>query len=107
MKETAYIVVLITTETDEEAQQISALLLEKKLAACVNIVPGVKSLFRWENKVESAQESLLVVKSRQDRLPLIIDMVKTNHSAAVPEIIALPVIGGHRDYLDWIDESLG
>ena len=105
MEEPAYIVLLITTETDKEAQQISKALLEQKKAACVNIT-GVNSLFWWEGKIDSAQERLLIVKTKASLLPEIINLVKGVHSYTVPEIIALPIVGGNQDYLEWIDKSL-
>lgn len=75
-------------------------------AACVNIVPGVDSSFRWQGKLDSAQESLLIIKTRASLLPEIIEMVKSAHSYSVPEIIALPIIGGNQDYLNWIDDKV-
>lgn len=96
----------ITANTNDEAHRIAATLLEKKKAACVNIVPEVDSRFWWKGKLDSARECLLVVKSKTSLLPEIINLVKSIHSNTVPEIIALPVIGGSRDYLDWIDEEV-
>lgn len=104
--EPKYIVVFITTSTREEAQQIAGLLLEQRQAACVNIIAKVDSRFWWEGKLDSAQESLLVVKTKASLLPKIIELVKGAHSYTVPEIIALPVVGGNRDYLDWIDKEV-
>ena len=106
MEESAYIVLFITTGSTEEAQQISRVLLEQKKAACVNIVPKVDSRFWWEGKLDSAQESLLIVKSKASLLPEIIKLVKEAHSYEVPEIIALPIIGGNQDYLEWIEKSV-
>ena len=106
MEKATYIVLLITTTNDAEAQQISRLLLEQKKAACVNIISQVNSLFRWENKIDSAQESLLIVKTKASLLSEIIKLVKEAHSYDVPEIIALPVVGGNQDYLEWIDSSV-
>lgn len=103
---TEYIIVLITTASIEEGRKISQALLEKKQAACVNIVPGVSSSFWWEGKLDSAQESLLIVKTKATLLDGLIDSVKKLHSYSVPEIIALPIVGGNPDYLDWIEESL-
>ena len=103
--EDSYVVLLITTSTNGEAERISRLLLERKKAACVNIISGVDSLFRWNDKLDSAQESLLIVKSRASLIPEIIDLVKGVHSYDVPEIIALPIIGGNPDYLEWIDKN--
>ena len=101
-----YIVVFITTNTAGEAQRIATLLLEQRQAACVNIIPEVDSRFWWEGELDSARESLLVIKTRASRLPEIINLVKGVHSNTVPEIIALPIIGGNQDYLDWIDKEV-
>ena len=106
MEKPDYIVVFITTNTAGEAQRIATLLLEQRQAACVNIIPEVDSRFWWEGKLDSARESLLVIKTRASRLPEIINLVKGVHSNTVPEIIALPIIGGNQDYLDWIDKEL-
>ncbi len=101
-----YIVVFITTATEEEAQRISQTLLEQKKAACVNIVSGVDSRFWWQGKLDSARESLLIVKTKASLLTEVVSLVKSQHSYIVPEIIALPIIGGNQDYLDWIDNSV-
>ena len=101
------VVVLVTASTEEEAEKIAGLLLEKRKAACVNIVTGVKSRFWWQGKLDTAQETLLIVKSRASLVPQIIDIVKQNHSYSVPEIIALPIIAGSQDYLDWVDQETG
>ena len=106
MNESSKVVVLITTGTEEEAHHIAELLLNQRKAACVNIVPRVNSLFRWQDKLDSAQESLLIVKSRASLLPELIEMVKRAHSYEVPEIIALPIISGNEDYLKWIDSEV-
>ncbi len=106
MQKTDYIVLLITTATVEEAQQISELLLEQRKAACVNIVPKIDSRFWWKGKLESTHESLMVVKTKASLLPEIINLVKGQHSYTVPEIIALPIIGGNPDYLKWIDKEI-
>ncbi|MBI2329573.1 MAG: divalent-cation tolerance protein CutA [Chloroflexi bacterium] len=105
MEATSRVVVLITAATEEEARSLAELLLNQRKAACVNIVPRVDSLFWWQGKLDSAQESLLIAKTRASLLPDIIEMVKMAHSYDVPEIIALPVIGGHEDYLRWIDSE--
>ncbi|MFC1942142.1 divalent-cation tolerance protein CutA [Chloroflexota bacterium] len=102
MEQPEYVVIFITANSTGEAQQIAGLLLEKRKAACVNIIPEVDSRFWWEGKFESAQESLLVIKTRSSLLPEIINLVKGIHSNTVPEIVALPIIGGNQDYLDWI-----
>ena len=106
MEEPAYIALFITADSAGEARHIAEGLLEQKKAACVNIIPGVESVFRWEGKVDSARENLLVVKTRASLLDEVIKLVKKAHSYDVPEIIALPIIGGNKDYLDWIGKSV-
>ena len=100
-----YVVLFITTADDEEAQLISRVLLEQKKAACVSIVPKVSSLFWWQGNIEQAKESLLVVKTRAELLDEIAKLVKEIHSNDVPEIIALPIVGGSQDYLEWVGEE--
>jgi periplasmic divalent cation tolerance protein len=106
MQKRSYIIVLITTKDTEEAQKIAKILLKRRQAACVNIVPGVNSHYWWQDKLEVSQESLLIVKSKEPLLPDIIKSVKKTHSNEVPEIIALPIIGGSQEYLDWIDREV-
>jgi len=103
MKDTGKVVIFITTSSEEEARKVAEQLLTKRKAACVNIVPRVDSSFWWQGKLDSAQESLLIIKTRASLLQEVIDLVKAAHSYSVPEIIALPIIGGNRDYLRWID----
>jgi periplasmic divalent cation tolerance protein len=106
MEELAYVVLLITASNIEEANKIAEVLLNQRKAACVNIVPGVSSLFWWQDKLDSAQESLLIVKTKASLLPEVISLVKEVHSYDVPEIIALPIVGGNQDYLEWIDKEV-
>ena len=106
MKEASKVVVLITTAIEEEAHKIAELLLNQRKAACVNIVPKVDSLFRWQDNLNSAQESLLIVKARASLLPGIIEVIKRTHSYKVPEIIAMPIIGGNEGYLEWMDDEV-
>jgi periplasmic divalent cation tolerance protein len=106
MKPANYIVVFITSKDTEEAQKLAQTLLKRRQAACVNIVPEVASHFWWQNKLESSQESLLIVKTKESLLPEVIKSVKKNHSYSVPEIIAIPIVGGNREYLDWIDQEV-
>ena len=106
MEEFTYIVLFITTGSAEEAQQISGMLLEQRKAVCVNIVPRVNSLFWWKDKLDSAQESLLIVKTKASLLNEIIKLVREIHSYDIPEIIALPIVGGNQDYLEWIGKEV-
>ncbi len=106
MEEPRYIVILITSDSVEEADHIARVLLEKKKVACVNIVRGIDSYFWWEGKPDSARENLLIAKTKSSLLPEIVDVVRKVHSYDVPEVIALPIIGGNQDYLDWIEQSV-
>jgi periplasmic divalent cation tolerance protein len=106
MEESSYIVVLITVKDSEEAQKIANSLLKRRQAACVNIIPEVNSHFWWKDKLDSAKESLLIVKTKESLLPELVKSVKKIHSYSIPEIIALPIVGGSQDYLDWIDSEV-
>jgi periplasmic divalent cation tolerance protein len=106
MKETGKVVIFVTTSSEKEARKVAELLLGQRKAACINIVPRIDSSFWWQGKLDSAQESLLIIKTRASLLPEIIEMVKSVHSYEVPEIIALPIIGGSEDYLKWIDDEI-
>jgi periplasmic divalent cation tolerance protein len=97
--------VLITADSEQEAHKIAELLIKEKKAACVNIVPRVDSRFRWKGKIDSARESLLLVKTRASLLSGVISLVKETHSYEVPEIIALPIIAGSEEYLKWLDSA--
>jgi periplasmic divalent cation tolerance protein len=105
MKETGKIVIFVTTSSEPEAHKIADLLLSRRKAACVNIVPKVESSFWWQGKLDSAKESLLIIKTEASLLSEIVALVKTEHSYEVPEIIALPIIGGNVDYLKWIGDE--
>jgi len=108
MKDVIAVVLLVTVANDEEARTIGELLLNKRKIACVNMVPKINSLFWWNGKIESEEERLLIIKSKESLIPEIVELVKSIHSYDVPEIIALPIIGGNEDYLQWIfDEIAG
>ena len=98
-----FIVVLITAPGQEAAEKIAAELLGKKIAACVNIVPSIQSIYNWKGEAQNDREVLLLVKTRaslfQERL---VPAVKAVHPYEVPEIIALPVLMGSQSYLDWM-----
>ena len=101
-----HIVVLITASSRQEAETIGQALVQSRLAACVNISAGVSSLFWWQGAIERQEEALMLVKSRSDLLPSIIEIVKALHSYTVPEVVALSILAGSPDYLAWVDESL-
>jgi periplasmic divalent cation tolerance protein len=99
------IVVLITASSGDEAALIGKTLTDERLAACVNIIREVRSLFFWEGKTQDEREALLIVKSRLPLMEKLVAKVKSLHSYSVPEILALPVVAGSREYLDWLQEA--
>ena len=99
------VVVFVTASSEEEAEKIASLLLEKRKAACVNVIPRVSSRFWWQGRLDSAQESLLIIKTRAALVPELTYIVMKAHSYSVPEIVALPVVAGNKDYLDWVDRE--
>ena len=101
-----HIVVFVTARDKKEAAGIARGLLEARLVACANIMEGVSSLFWWEGKIDSGSEVLLILKSRKPLLKKIVGKVKSLHSYQTPEIIAMPIVGGSKDYLAWIDSSV-
>jgi periplasmic divalent cation tolerance protein len=105
MADSEYLVAFITVGDPEEARMISGELVSQKRAACVNIIPQIKSIFRWEGRIEEETESLLVVKTRVELFSDLIDLVKGIHSYDVPEIIALPIVDGNEEYLKWISDE--
>ncbi len=102
----AYLVVLVTVSDGEQARRIANELLDRRKAACVNIVPSVSSLFWWRGELNSAQENLLIIKTKASLLDEIITLVCQAHSYDVPEIIALPIVGGNQDYLQWLGREV-
>jgi len=100
-----HIIVLVTAKDNSEARSIADRLVGQKLAACVNIIDDIQSIYQWEGKLQDDREVMLIVKSRTDLFERIAAEVKAMHSYSVPEIIALPIVAGHKDYLNWINES--
>jgi periplasmic divalent cation tolerance protein len=100
------LVVLVTAGSREEAEEIAESLVGETLAACVNIIPGVTSVYRWQERVQRDQEWLLVAKTHSDALDDLVQRVQGLHSYDVPEIIALPLTGGSEAYLRWIDREV-
>lgn len=101
------IVVFITTHDEKEAATLARALIEARLAACVNIINGIRSIYRWQGKVEENAEVLMIVKTRQDLFDPLAERVRELHSYDVPEIIAVPVTRGSEAYLRWINNSTG
>jgi periplasmic divalent cation tolerance protein len=97
-------IVLTTAGTHAEARKLAHLLVERRLAACINIIPRIESVYRWQNVVEQAEEFLLVMKTTQDRFADLRNAIQQNHSYEVPECVALTVEDGSEKYLDWIAE---
>lgn len=101
------IVVLSTAASAEEAEKIARRLVEERLAACVSVVREIRSFYRWQGKIEDAAEWLLVIKSSRERFDALRTAVEKLHSYDVPEVIALPVVEGARNYLNWLGSELG
>lgn len=99
-----YIVVFITAPDAEVAQRIARVLVEERLAGCVNIIKDIRSIYFWQAKVEDEPEVLMVVKTKGSLFSKLKDRVRSIHPYTVPEIIAIPVIEGSEDYLRWLDE---
>ena len=100
------VIILITCANNKEAKRIARALVGRKLVACVNIINNIKSIYWWQERVNSSNEILLLAKSKKALLGKIIRQVKSLHSYQVPEIIALPIISGNKDYISWINESV-
>lgn len=101
-----YVLVYITTSNFDEARRIGRDIVGRRLAACANIVERVHSTYWWKGKVEEASESLLILKSRKDKLEELIKTVKHLHTYENPAIVAIPFAGGSEDYLKWIGEEV-
>ena len=104
--ERTYIIILVTTANRQEAERIAQQLLEAKLIACANIIDSVSSIFHWSEKIEKAEECLVLMKSSMDMFEEIAETVKELHSYDVPEILALPLVDGSKAYFEWIDSCL-
>jgi periplasmic divalent cation tolerance protein len=100
------VVALSTVGTPEDAERIARALVERRLAACVNVVPGVVSVYRWRGAVCRDEERLLVIKTRAERLEALREALVELHPYEVPELVALPVEAGHAPYLACLDESV-
>ena len=99
-------IVLSTAGSEEEARKIAQHLVENRLAACVNIVPQIESVYRWQDQVESSREWLLVIKTTAERFPDVRDAITELHSYEVPECVLLAIDDGSEAYLQWIESSV-
>jgi periplasmic divalent cation tolerance protein len=99
------VVVLVTCPSKKVGEKLAHALVQERLAACVNIFPGLTSFFHWEGKICRDAEALLVIKTRRTRLPALTRRVKALHPYSVPEVIALPLVGGSTSYLSWVRDS--
>jgi periplasmic divalent cation tolerance protein len=95
-------IVLSTASSREEAGRISRTLVERRLAACVNLIPGLTSVYRWQEAIEEAEEVLLLIKTSAERLPELEAVLRELHSYDIPEFVVLAVESGSRAYLDWL-----
>lgn len=100
-------IVLSTAGSQEEARKLAQALVERRLAACVNIVPRIESIYRWQGKVETAEEWLLIIKTQAQAFERVRDAIKELHSYELPECVMLEVSGGSQGYLEWIAENVG
>jgi periplasmic divalent cation tolerance protein len=99
------VVVYVTCGNKEEAEQIVNILVTKKLVACGNIIYPIRSIFSWKNELCQEDEALIILKTLEKNIDDVVHVVKINHSYETPEIIALPIIAGSKEYLDWIDDE--
>jgi periplasmic divalent cation tolerance protein len=99
--------VLSTADSEEEARKIARALVERRLAACVNIVPHVDSIYRWQGKVGESREWLLLIKTNAESFPAVREAIRKLHSYELPECIAINVADGSKEYLGWLESSVG
>lgn len=104
---TEFITVLMTAPSKKEARRIIAALITKRLVACANLLGGVDSTFIWKGKIDKARETLVMFKTRKNLFKRAASQIRRLHSYEVPEIIALPVVDGNKEYLGWLDRALG
>lgn len=102
----SYLQVTTTTETEEQAKIIARHLVESKIAACVQITGPIESTYRWKGKVETAREWLCLIKTRDNLFDDVQDAIKKLHPYETPEIIAVPIVEGSREYLNWLEDEL-
>ena len=101
-----FIIVFVTVGSPAEGERLACSLVEDRLAACVNRIHGIQSVYRWEGKIEQSEEELLVIKTRKELFAAVEKRVRELHSYSVPEIIALPLVEGNQTYLKWLEEQV-
>lgn len=102
---TGEIIIFITVSNPEEASKIARALVEERLSACVNIIKGIRSIYRWQGEIEDEEEALLIVKTRGELFEEVENRVRELHSYTVPEVISIPILKGSEPYLSWLRES--
>lgn len=103
---TEKIVVLSNCGSEEEARRVARALVEARVAACVNILPGIQTIYRWQGAIQEDSEWMLVIKSTRSMFDRLSVELRKAHSYQVPEVLAIPVIAGDQDYLDWMDREM-
>ena len=98
-------IIYSTTGSVEEARKIARILVEEKLVACVNIIPKIESIYRWQGNIEEDNECVLLAKTTDKNVDKAIQRIKTLHSYEVPDIVAIPVTHGFKEYLDWVEDE--
>ena len=96
----------ITTKNEEEALKLANLAVKKNLAACGNIIPNMKSIYKWQNKLQNDKETILILKTNSNKYPLLKKLILEEHSYEVPCILKIPINDGNKEYLKWIEGSL-
>ena len=99
------LVVYITAPNEEEAAKIAKILVEERLAGCVNIIKDIRSIFSWQGKLEDEKEVLMIVKTRLKLFSALASKVKELHSYTVPEVIAMPIVDGSEEYINWLQKA--
>jgi periplasmic divalent cation tolerance protein len=100
-------IILTTAGSEEEAKKIARAMVERRLAACVNIIPQMESIYRWQGKVDESREWLLLIKTSAALFPAVRDAIRELHSYDLPECIALNIADGNKEYLKWLENSVG
>ena len=106
MSESDVLVAICTVPDADEGRRLARLLVEGRASACVNVLPGARSVYRWQGEIHEDDEALMIVKTDRRRLPALVDLVASHHPYDCPEVVAIPVTGGLPEYLKWVVDSL-